>query len=42
MQRQQQGLRQHGLEFMSLTRQEIRLAYFHSILDSWMERRSGA
>jgi phenylpropionate dioxygenase-like ring-hydroxylating dioxygenase large terminal subunit len=37
MQRQQKGLRQHGLEEMALTRQEVRLAYFHSILDSWME-----
>lgn len=37
MQRQQEGLRNSGLEFMALTRQEVRLAYFHSVLDSWVE-----
>ncbi|MBW8785707.1 MAG: aromatic ring-hydroxylating dioxygenase subunit alpha [Novosphingobium sp.] len=37
MQRQQNGLRQRGLEHMTLTRQEVRLAYFHSVLDSWLE-----
>ena len=36
MQRQQEGLRQHGLEYMALSRQEVRLAHFHSILDSWL------
>ena len=36
MQRQQDGLRQRGLEYMALSRQEVRLAYFHSILDSWL------
>lgn len=36
MQRQQDGLRQRGLEHMTLSRQEVRLAYFHSILDSWL------
>jgi phenylpropionate dioxygenase-like ring-hydroxylating dioxygenase large terminal subunit len=37
MQRQQNGLRQRGLGHMTLTRQEVRLAYYHSILDSWLE-----
>jgi len=37
MQRQQNGLRNSGLEFMSLTRQEVRLAYYHSVLDSWVD-----
>lgn len=37
MQRQQRGLRQHALGHMTLSRQEVRLAYFHSILDSWLE-----
>jgi phenylpropionate dioxygenase-like ring-hydroxylating dioxygenase large terminal subunit len=37
MQRQQNGLRQRGMPFMALTRQEVRLAYYHSILDSWVE-----
>jgi phenylpropionate dioxygenase-like ring-hydroxylating dioxygenase large terminal subunit len=42
MQRQQRGLRQRGLESMALSRQEVRLAYFHSILDSWLEGRARA
>lgn len=43
MQRQQMGLRNTGQKFLSLTRQEVRLAYFHSVLDSWIEgRRSGS
>jgi len=37
MQHQQRGLRNRGLEFMALTRQEVRLAHFHAALDSWME-----
>ena len=37
MQRQQKGLRNQALEYMTLTRQEVRLAYFHSVLDSWIE-----
>jgi hypothetical protein len=37
MQRQQNGLRQRGLDHMALTRQEVRLAYYHSILDTWVE-----
>jgi phenylpropionate dioxygenase-like ring-hydroxylating dioxygenase large terminal subunit len=40
MQRQQKGLRQRGLGHMTLSRQEVRLAYYHSILDSWMEGRT--
>jgi phenylpropionate dioxygenase-like ring-hydroxylating dioxygenase large terminal subunit len=39
MQRQQNGLRQRGVDHMALTRQEVRLAYFHSILDSWLAER---
>jgi nitrite reductase/ring-hydroxylating ferredoxin subunit len=37
MQRQQRGLCQEGLEYTSLSKQEVRLAYYHSILDSWLE-----
>ena len=37
MQRQQAGLRNSGLKEMALTRQEVRLAWFHSVLDSWVE-----
>jgi hypothetical protein len=37
MQRQQRGLRQRGLGHMNLTKQEVRLAYYHSILDAWLE-----
>lgn len=37
MQHQQRGLRNRGLGFMALTRQEVRLAHFHAALDSWME-----
>jgi phenylpropionate dioxygenase-like ring-hydroxylating dioxygenase large terminal subunit len=36
MQRQQRGLRNTGLDHMALTRQEVRLAYFHSVLDGWV------
>lgn len=36
MQRQQRGLRNSGLDHMALTRQEVRLAYYHSVLDSWV------
>jgi phenylpropionate dioxygenase-like ring-hydroxylating dioxygenase large terminal subunit len=35
MQRQQRGLRNRGLQAMALTRQEVRLAYFHAALDTW-------
>jgi len=42
MQRQQNGLRNSGLEFMSLTRQEVRLAYYHSVLDSWVDSKAKA
>ena len=37
MQRQQKGLRNQALEYMTLTKQEVRLAYFHAVLDSWLE-----
>jgi phenylpropionate dioxygenase-like ring-hydroxylating dioxygenase large terminal subunit len=37
MQRQQAGLRQQGLTHMALTRQEVRLAWYHAVLDSWIE-----
>jgi phenylpropionate dioxygenase-like ring-hydroxylating dioxygenase large terminal subunit len=40
MQRQQAGLRQQALPFMALTKQEVRLAWFHSALDSWVEGRA--
>lgn len=36
MQRQQRGLRNAGLHHMALTRQEVRLAYYHSVLDTWV------
>jgi len=36
MQRQQRGLRNSGLDHMVLTRQEVRLAYYHSVLDTWI------
>lgn len=38
MQRQQEGLRNAGLTEMALTRQEVRLAHFHSVLDAWLDR----
>ena len=41
MQRQQRGLRQRKLPYEALSRQEVRLAYFHSILDAWLARRAG-
>ena len=37
MQRQQAGLRNAGLKEIALTRQEVRLAWYHSVLDSWVE-----
>jgi len=42
MQRQQTGLRNKGLKQMALTRQEVRLAWFHSVLDSWVNGRTNA
>ena len=39
MQRQQAGLRNRGLTHMALTRQEVRLAWYHSVLDSRVERK---
>jgi phenylpropionate dioxygenase-like ring-hydroxylating dioxygenase large terminal subunit len=38
MQRQQRGLRNDALGHMALTRQEVRLAYYHAVLDAWMGR----
>jgi phenylpropionate dioxygenase-like ring-hydroxylating dioxygenase large terminal subunit len=38
MQRQQEGLRNQRLTHMSLTRQEVRLAHFHSVLDAWLDQ----
>jgi phenylpropionate dioxygenase-like ring-hydroxylating dioxygenase large terminal subunit len=37
MERQQKGLRQTALEYMLLTKQEVRLAHYHSVLDRWTE-----
>lgn len=37
MQRQQKGLRSRTLKYATLTRQEVRLAHYHSALDSWLE-----
>jgi phenylpropionate dioxygenase-like ring-hydroxylating dioxygenase large terminal subunit len=37
MQAQQEGLRNSGLEYMTLTRQEVRVAHFHAALDSWLD-----
>jgi phenylpropionate dioxygenase-like ring-hydroxylating dioxygenase large terminal subunit len=42
MQRQQKGLRNRSLEYVTLTRQEVRLAYFHSVLDGWLEGNAGS
>ena len=36
MQRQQKGLRNRMLEYTVLSRQEVRLAYFHAVLDKWL------
>ena len=36
MQRQQRGLRNEALGHMALTRQEVRLAYYLSVLDGWV------
>lgn len=36
MQRQQRGLRNNRLGHMALTRQEVRLAYYHAVLDRWV------
>lgn len=42
MQAQQKGLRNTALPFMALTRQEVRLAHYHSVLDTWVEDRRKA
>jgi len=36
MQRQQRGLRNSTQKHVTLTRQEVRLAYYHSVLDGWL------
>lgn len=36
MERQQKGLRQSTLKYMALTKQEVRLAHFRSVLDGWL------
>ena len=36
MQRQQAGLRNSGLGEMALTRQEVRLAWYHASIDAWV------
>lgn len=37
MERQQRGLRNTTQRFLSLTRQEVRLAHFHASLESWVD-----
>ena len=37
MEHQQRGLRNSALKELALTRQEVRLAHFHSALDGWVE-----
>ncbi len=39
MQRQQRGLRNQGLPYTVLSRQEVRLAHFHAALDRWTIKR---
>jgi hypothetical protein len=36
MERQQEGLRNSTLKYMALTKQEPKVAHFHSALDSWL------
>lgn len=38
MARQQADLRNSGLTHMTLTRQEVRLAHYHSVLDAWLDQ----
>jgi len=38
MQHQQRGLRNRALKQTVLTRQEVRLAHYHAVLDAWLER----
>lgn len=38
MQRQQQGLRNRGMKFMSLAQEEVIVARFHSVLDRYLGR----
>ena len=42
MEDQQKGLRNSALEYMTLTRQEPKVAQFHTVLDSWLEREATA
>jgi phenylpropionate dioxygenase-like ring-hydroxylating dioxygenase large terminal subunit len=42
MQRQQNGLRNSALKYMSLTKQELRVAHYHWALDSWVEGSAGS
>jgi phenylpropionate dioxygenase-like ring-hydroxylating dioxygenase large terminal subunit len=37
MQRQQAGLRNSALKYMSLTKQEPKVAHFHAVLDRWLD-----
>jgi len=37
MQHQQRGLRNKGQDWLTLTRQEVRLAHYHTALSSWVE-----
>lgn len=37
MEHQQRGLRNSSLKELALTRQEVRLAHYHSALDSWVQ-----
>ena len=36
MEVQQRGPRNRALKFMALTRQEPKVAHFHSVLDGWL------
>lgn len=42
MQRQQKGLRNRALDSITLARQEVRLAHFHSALDRWLQGKANA
>ena len=42
MERQQLGLRNSTLKYMALTKQEPRVAHFHTVLDSWLEGKARA
>ncbi len=38
MQNQQDGLRNRAVDYMMLTRQEPRVAHFHTVLDAWLSK----